>query len=72
MTFQKNNPMPKVKTHKGTVKRIKKTKRGKLIARSTGQDHFNSRESGKTTKNKRRDLVLHPSHNKLKSLIPYK
>lgn len=64
--------MPKVKTHQGTAKRIKKTKRGKLITRSAGQDHFNSRESGKTTANKRRDLVLHKSHNKLKSLIPYK
>jgi len=64
--------MPKVKTHQGTAKRIKKTKRGKLITRSAGQGHFNSRESGKTTSNKRRDLVLHKSHNKLKSLIPYK
>lgn len=64
--------MPKVKTHQGTAKRIKKTKRGKLISRSTGQDHFNSRESGSTTKNKRRDLVLHKSSHKLKALIPYK
>lgn len=64
--------MPKVKTHQGTTKRIRKTKRGKLIARATGQDHFNSRESGKTTKNKRRDLVLHKTSHKLKSLIPYK
>lgn len=64
--------MPKVKTHQGTAKRIKKTKTGKLMARSTGQDHFNSRESGNTTKNKRRDFVLHKTNNKLKSLIPYK
>ena len=64
--------MPKVKTHKGTAKRLRKTKRGKLIARSTGQDHFNSRESGNTTKNKRRDLVLKKMHQKLKQLIPYK
>jgi len=64
--------MPKVKTHQGTSKRIKKTKTGKLIARATGQDHFNSRDTGKTTKNKRRDLVLHKTSNKLKSLIPYK
>ncbi|MCL5667131.1 MAG: 50S ribosomal protein L35 [Patescibacteria group bacterium] len=64
--------MPKVKTHQGTAKRIKLSRRGKLIARSVGQDHYNSRESGKTTKNKRRDLVLHKTNNKLKSLIPYK
>jgi ribosomal protein L35 len=64
--------MPKVKTHRGTTKRIKKTKTGKLIARAVGQDHFNSRESGKATKNKRRDLVLPKTSHKLKSLIPYK
>ncbi len=64
--------MPKVKTHKGTAKRIKHTKTGKLIARATGQDHFNSRESGSTTKNKRRDIVLPKVTHKLKTLIPYK
>jgi large subunit ribosomal protein L35 len=64
--------MPKVKTHQGTAKRIKKTRTGKLIARATGQSHFNSRETGKTTKNKRRDLKLHKTVNKLKALIPYK
>lgn len=64
--------MPKVKTHQGTAKRIKKSRRGKLLARAVGQDHFNSRESGKVTKNKRRDLVLHKTNNKLKALIPYK
>lgn len=64
--------MPKVKTHQGAAKRIRKTKRGKLLSRAAGQDHFNSRESGKITKNKRRDLVLHKSNHKLKTLIPYK
>ena len=64
--------MPKVKTHKGTSKRIRKTKTGKLMARSTGQDHFNSRETGKTRKNKRRDLLLGKVHAKLLSVIPYK
>lgn len=64
--------MPKVKTHQGTAKRIKKTKTGKLMTRATGQDHFNARETGKTVKNKRRDLNLGKVHQKLKSLIPYK
>jgi large subunit ribosomal protein L35 len=64
--------MPKVKTHKGAAKRIKKTKTGKLIIRTTGQDHFNSRESGKTTKNKRTDLVISKTNNRLKKIIPYK
>ncbi len=64
--------MPKVRTHQGTAKRIKKTGGGKLMARATGQDHFNSRETGKSTKNKRRDLNLAKTHQKLRSLIPYK
>ena len=42
------------------------------MARATGQDHFNSRESGKVTTNKRRDLHLGRTHQKLKQLIPYK
>jgi len=64
--------MPKVKTHKGTAKRIRRTKTGKLLARATGQSHFNSRESGKTTKNKRRDLQLGSVHKHLIQVIPYK
>ncbi|MBL8029971.1 MAG: 50S ribosomal protein L35 [Candidatus Doudnabacteria bacterium] len=64
--------MPKVKTHKGMSKRIKVSPKGKLLARATGQSHFNSRDSGKVTKNKRRDLVLHKTNNHLKTRIPYK
>jgi len=50
--------MPKLKTHKATAKRfqVKKSKKGlKVLKRADGQDHFNSRESGKTGRNKRRD-----------------
>ena len=47
--------MPKMKTHKGTAKRFKVKKSGKIIKRTDGQDHFNSRESGKTKRNKRSD-----------------
>lgn len=45
-----------------TNKRISKTfwvsGSGRLMRRKTGQAHFNSRESGKTTKNKRRDWAM--------------
>lgn len=64
--------MPKVKTHQGASKRLRLSKTGKLLHRTMGQDHFNARESGNTTKNKRRDQTLHKSNNKLKQLIPYK
>ena len=48
--------MPKLKTKKSIVKRIKLTKTGKIIKRKGGQDHFNAHESGKKTRNKRRDI----------------
>lgn len=41
--------MPKLKTHKGTAKRIKKTATGKLLRRRSGSNHklFAKRESRK-------------------------
>lgn len=53
--------MTKAKTHKATAKRfkIKKNKNGiKIYKRTDGQDHFNSRESGKITRNKRSDKTM--------------
>lgn len=61
--------MPKTKTHKGATKRLRKTGTGKLMQRASGQDHYNSRESGKTTKNKRRDNTMSGANRKLKSLL---
>jgi ribosomal protein L35 len=54
------------------AKTFRITGSGKIMRRKAGQAHFNSRESGKATKNKRRDLVLPKTSHKLKSLIPYK
>jgi large subunit ribosomal protein L35 len=53
--------MPKMKTYKAASKRYKVTGRGKLLARPGGQDHFNSRESSKVTRNKRRDRQAAPA-----------
>ena len=63
--------MPKAKTHKGANKRLRKTASGKLMQRSAGQGHFNSRESGKTTKNKRRDVEMSSANNNLKKILPH-
>ena len=64
--------MPKIKTHKATAKRFKITKNNKLKRRKAGQDHFNARESGKTTRNKRRNITVAKSDAKnIKRLIPY-
>ena len=64
--------MTKIKTHKATVKRFKKTKTNKLVRRKAGQDHFNARESGKVKRNKRRDIVASDTNARtIKSLMPY-
>lgn len=54
--------MPKLKTSKTAIKRFKVTGTGKLLKRTAGQDHFNSRESGKITRNKRRDVRAHETN----------
>ena len=50
--------MGKLKTHKATAKRFTITKSGKIMKRTGGQDHFNAREPGKVTRNKRRDVEI--------------
>ena len=42
------------KTNKSFTKRLKVTKKGKIIARKTGQSHFNSKESGRNQMAKKR------------------
>lgn len=64
--------MPKVKTHKGIAKRFRKTKSGQLMHRVSGQDHFNSRETGKVRKNKRTDSVVSKQASRITLRIPYK
>ena len=48
----------KQKTYKVIAKRIRRTKSGKIKIRKAGQNHFNARESGKTTRNKRKDRTV--------------
>ena len=61
-----------MKTHKATAKRVRITSTGKVLKRKAGQDHFNSRESGNVTRNKRTDLQMPKTLQKtIKSLLPY-
>lgn len=61
-----------MKTHKATAKRVRITSNGKVLKRKAGQDHFNSRESGNVTRNKRTDLQMPKTLQKtIKSLLPY-
>lgn len=64
--------MPKLKTHKATAKRFKITKTKKVKKKTGGQGHFNSREPGKVTRNKRREADVSKSHAKnIKKALPY-
>lgn len=61
----------KVKTHKATVKRFRVTAGKKLMKRTAGQDHFNSRETGVVTRRKRRDVqIAKVNMPALRKLIP--
>jgi len=55
----------KQKTHKATAKRFKVKKSGKIIKRASGQNHYNSRESGKVGRNKKSDRTVSSSLNKV-------
>jgi len=60
-----------MKTRKTIAKRVVITKTGKLLKRHGGQDHFNSRDSGKITRKKRRDQTVSKAYVKnLKQLMP--
>lgn len=64
--------MPKLKTRKALVKKIKVTKNRKVLRRATGQNHYNSKETGAAGRNKRKDVRLFKAdeQNVLKAL-PY-
>lgn len=62
----------KLKTHKLAAKRFWFTKSGKTMKRKAGQDHFNSRESGNTTRTKRIDTSTTVTNGKtLRKVMPY-
>lgn len=50
--------MGKLKTNKSIAKRFRVTKTGKVEKRTCGQGHFNSRENGKTGRNKKSDIIM--------------
>ncbi len=45
-----------MKTNKSFSKRLKLTRQGKIVARKTGQNHFNSKESGRSQMSKKRSV----------------
>lgn len=51
-----------IKTNKSFAKRIKVTKRGKLLVRKTGQNHFNAKENSSEKGAKGRNSEFHMSN----------
>ena len=64
--------MPKIKTHQATAKRFRVKKSGKILKRADGQDHFNARESGNVTRNKRSDVSTQMFKKTITRAIPYR
>ncbi len=61
-----------MKTNKSYTKRIKLTKNGKVKVRPKGQNHFNAKESGNTTRAKRgtkKNFII--SDKKLSRFMPH-
>ncbi|MFW5980105.1 MAG: 50S ribosomal protein L35 [Bacillota bacterium] len=65
--------MPKLKTHKGIAKRIKKTGTGKLKTHKSFANHFQTKKKSKRKRALRKDKVLDKTYQtRYKKLIPYK
>ncbi len=56
--------MPKLKTRKSVIKKVRVTKNKKVIRRYTKQNHFNSKQTGKFKRFKRKDQRLFKSDEK--------
>ncbi len=48
-----------MKTNKSYLKRLKVTKSGKLLARKSGQNHFNAKERGHQKSAKKKQVEFH-------------
>jgi large subunit ribosomal protein L35 len=64
--------MPKLKTHRGVAKRVKKTASGKLKRSRAFHSHLLSSKSPKRKRNLSKTVIVHPTNEKnLKKLTPY-
>ena len=62
-----------IKTTKSYTKRLKVTKNGKILARATGQNHFNARERTRTSMKKRRmNSIIMKNKAKSRFLVGFK
>ncbi|MDR2524409.1 MAG: 50S ribosomal protein L35 [Candidatus Nomurabacteria bacterium] len=50
--------MPKLKTHKGTAKRVKRTSTGKILRGSAGTHHFQMQQTKRGKRAKKTDSAI--------------
>ncbi|MBP6408009.1 MAG: 50S ribosomal protein L35 [Fusobacteriaceae bacterium] len=63
--------MPKMKTHRGTAKRVKVTGTGKFIVKHSGKSHILTKKTRKRKNNLKKDFVVSEgSARKLRVLLP--
>lgn len=64
--------MPKMKTRQSFAKRVRISKKKRFIVRHAGQDHFNARESSRTTVKKRSDQAFPKTQGRnIRRMVPY-
>lgn len=64
--------MPKMKTHRGAAKRIKKTARGKLKRMRAFKSHILTKKDRKRKRRLRKsDLVASADRKRLNRMLPY-
>ncbi len=63
--------MPKMKTHRGTAKRVKVTGTGKFVVKHSGKSHILTKKTRKRKNNLKKDFVVSEgSARKLRVLLP--
>lgn len=66
------DPMPKMKTHRGAAKRLKKTATGKLKRMRAYKSHILTKKSKKRKRRLRKPtLISTGDHKRINRLLPY-
>ncbi|MEK7575751.1 MAG: 50S ribosomal protein L35 [Patescibacteria group bacterium] len=60
-----------MKTNKSFSKRLRITKKGKVLKRKSGQNHFNAKESRASQLNKKRSESFNIKKKALSHFLPY-
>ena len=63
--------MPKMKSHRGAMKRFKKTGTGKIVRNRANKQHILTKKDPKRKRQLRRDTLVSPADEKrIKQLLP--